>query len=354
MMIVDRVENRYNEGMNKKALLGVGALFLIIIIGFLLKNGVMLGSPPKVVPEKVYHVGILSGLDFFGTTVDGFKEGMTELGYIEGKNIIYDVQKSGIDQERYRAVTKKFVADKVDMIFVFPTEASLEAKAAVAGTDIPVVFVANIEGVNLIESIREPGNNITGVSLAGPDVAVRRLEMLHELAPHATKFFVPFLKGYPIIPPELAVLEPAAKALGVTLEEFPAASPDEIATKLASLGSVKGAKVGAIFMIVEPLTLDPNIFPLLGKFAAEQHIPLGGAYVTMGGYTSVFGIFPENIAFGKQAAALANKIFKGVPAGSIPVVTAEPKSYLNYDLAQTLGLTMTEEFLTKVDHIIRK
>ncbi len=151
----------------------------IMLIGavliFLLLNGCVL-------KPKVYHVGILSGLDIFAQTTDGFKEKMTELGYSEGKNIIYDVQQTNIDIAAYQSILKKFVADKVDLIFVFPTEASQEAKAVIQGTDIPVVFAnAFTENTGLIKSVQEPGGNITGVRWAGPDMALKRLEIMRKL-----------------------------------------------------------------------------------------------------------------------------------------------------------------------------
>src|SRR6185436_784516 len=145
---------------------------------------------------KVYHIGILSGLDFFATTTDGFKAEMTKLGYVEGQNIVYDIQKTNFDSSREQQILDKFVADKVDLIFVFPTEASLAAKKATQGTSIPVLFAnAFIEGNDLVKSVREPGGNVTGVRFPGPDIAVKRLEILHELVPQAKRIWVPYQKG---------------------------------------------------------------------------------------------------------------------------------------------------------------
>lgn len=85
-------------------------------------------------------MGILSGLSYVAEAADGFKAKMTELGYVEGKNIIYDHQKTDFDMAAYKNILTKFVADKVDLVFVFPTEATQEAKAATQGTNIPVVL----------------------------------------------------------------------------------------------------------------------------------------------------------------------------------------------------------------------
>ncbi len=123
---------------------------------------------------RVYHIGILSGLDFFADSVTGFKARLAELGYVEGQNIVYDLHKTNEEPVAEQKILKQFVDDKVDLIFVFPTEPALEAKAAAQGTNIPVLFAnANIEGVDLVDNVREPGGNITGVRYPGPDLTVR-------------------------------------------------------------------------------------------------------------------------------------------------------------------------------------
>ncbi len=103
--------------------------------------------------EKKYHIGILSGIDFFSGITDGFKEKMTELGYIEGKNIIYNIYKAPAPVGNEIAI-KKFVDEKVDLILSFPTEAALEAKSVAKDSGIPIVF-ANVllENTNLVKSI---------------------------------------------------------------------------------------------------------------------------------------------------------------------------------------------------------
>jgi len=302
--------------------------------------------------QKVYHVGILSGFDYFYTITDGFKEKMAELGYTEGKNIFYDVQKTNVDIAAYRAILKKFVADKVDLIFVFPTEASMEAKSVTQGTGIPVVF-ANVftEGTNLVNSIREPGGNMTGVRWPGPDLALERFEIMHELLPLAKKMWVPYLK-YPTVNSQLETLRQTFKAAGVTMIEIPVTNAAEIESAMKKQAQLTGPP-DAILTIVEPLANMPDAFVIMAEFADKYKIPIGGAYMSIKGYESVFGIIPQNIPQGRQAAFLADKILKGVPAGTIPVVSAESYFQFNYKAAKKLGLKVDEGLLSKANEIIR-
>lgn len=303
---------------------------------------------------KVYRVGILSGLDFFSPTADSFKAKMAELGYIEGQNITYDLQRTNLDPAAEEQILGKFVADKVDLIFVFPTEVSLAAKKAIQGTDIPVVFAnAFIEQGGLVKSLREPGGNTTGVRFAGPDIAIKRLEILRELAPKAKRIWVPYQKGYPNVPFQLEALRPAATTAGVTLVEAPFATPADLQADLKARAAAADIGIDAILMIPEPLTLTPDAFSAIGTFAAEHKLLVGGALMTAGSHSSVFGVMVENAAVGKQAALLADKVLKGMAAGSIPVATAENFLKINYKAAQTLNLQVPDGLLREAVEVIR-
>ena len=302
----------------------------------------------------VYRVGVLSGLDFVADITDGFKEGMAELGYVEGENIVYDVQTTNFDIAVYQSILQGFIADDVDLIFVFPTEASLEAKAATQGTDVPVVFdFALIEGMGLVDSVREPGGNITGVRYPGPDIAVRRFEIMRELAPEATRMLVPYQRGYPIVAPQLEALYPVAEAAGVTLIEVPADDGAELEAELQARAAAGEIGIDAILFVAEPLTVTPEGFLPLGKFAAEHKIPIGGALMAVEGYGSIFGLNVETQHSGKQAAPLADKIFRGTLAGTIPVVSAESFLQIDYGVAQELGVEVPESLLGMADEVIQ-
>ncbi|MFL7795205.1 MAG: ABC transporter substrate-binding protein [Anaerolineae bacterium] len=295
---------------------------------------------------KVYRVGILSGLDFFVDTADGFKDKMTELGYVEGENITYDLQKTNFDPEAEQRILEKFIADEVDLIVVFPTEVVLAAKSATQGTDIPVLFAqAFTEGVDLVESLREPGGNITGVRYPGPDLAVKALEILVEVAPQAERVWVPYLQGYPSVPGQLEAMRSAAASLGVTLVEVPVTSTADLEADLQARAQSDDLGIDAMMTIYEPVATWPDAAAVITKFAVEHQLPLGNQ--------SAFRIVVDNVAVGKQAAPLADKILKGTPAGTIPVVSAEPILKIEYTAALEQGLTVPEELLHRADVIER-
>jgi len=328
-------------------------VIIILIVVLLVGIGVYFLLLPEK-EEKVYRVGILSGLEYIAEAADGFKDGMTELGYLEGENIVYDHQRTDFDMVEYRRVLNKFVEDGVDLIFVFPTEASQEAKAATQGTNIPVVFtVANIEGTGLVESVSKPGGNITGVRYPGPDIALQRFEIMQELAPEAKRYWIPYQRGYPIVTSQLEALYPVAEAAGITLIEAPADNAVEVQALLNERAIATDIGIDTILALAEPLYVTPDAFLVMCKFAVEHEIPDAGALMEIEGCASLFGVHIHNFNTGKQVAPIADKILRGIPVGTIPVVSAEPYFQFNYKAAQELGLEVPEGLLERADEIIR-
>lgn len=322
--------------------------FLLILAVGLAAGACTDGQPP------VPRVGILCGLDVFASTADGFKARMTELGYVEGRTIVYDHQKTNFDAAAEERILRRFVAEKVDAILVFPSEVAVAAKHFTQGTSIPVVFCqTNIEGTGLVSSIPEPGGNITGVRYPGPDLALKRFEILHELAPAAKRIWVPYTKSSPIVPAQLAVLRPAAALEGISLVESPADSAADLLGDLEARSRSADPGVDAVLFISEPLARTPAVFPHIGRFADCFRIPIGGVLYSLEGYSTVFGVATDNIAVGRLAANQVHKVLSGIAPGTIPVVSAESFFQLNYRVARELGLEVSAGLLRQANEVIR-
>ena len=326
-----------------------------LLVTLLLMFGIFWSGCSKKTPnEKVYHVGILCGLDYIAVIPDSFKAKMTELGYIEGRNIVYSVQRTNFEPVKEKQILRQFVEDKVDLIFTFPTEVSMAAKATTKGTKVPVIFaIANIEGTGLVDSVRQPGGNITGVRYPGPDLAIKRFEVMRELVPDARRMWIPYQRGYPIVKSQMEVLHPAAAAAGIILIEFPADDAAEIQAELDARKKLDDIGFDLILFIPEPLSCTDDAFEVMGRFAYEHKMPIGGILIQVGGYGSLFGINVDVPKTAQQAAILADKILKGAPAGTIPVVSSESFLQINYKVAKQLGVKIPEGLLSRADEIIR-
>lgn len=325
-----------------------------MLLAWLIVATMLLSGCGAAQETKVYRVGVLCGFEFFYPAVDGFKAKMAELGYVEGENIVYDVQTTPVDVEAYRSVAEKFVADQVDLIFVFPTEASMEVKAATQGTNIPVIFdlaFTDVEGINLIDSIREPGGNITGVRFPSTEIASKRLQILLELVPDAQEVFVPYFEGYPNVPGQLDAIDTLAESAGVTLVKFGTTNPEDLQAELDRQAT--SGELDAILLLAEPISGNPAFFTLLGKYSYEHKIPVGGTLISVDGYSTIFGLLPQAYQTGEYAAVMADKIFNGTPAGTIPVITADSLFQIQVAAAQELGVTVPDGLLKQADEIIR-
>jgi putative ABC transport system substrate-binding protein len=327
---------------------------ILLVVCFITAFAFLSGCGEKAQEEKVYRVGIVSGVNIMFDIADGFKAKMTELGYVEGENIVYDLHTLNADPAGERRVVRKFVEDKVDLIVSFPTEPTIAAKAATQGTGIPVIFVmAAIEGSNLVESVSKPGGNITGSRFPGPENTVKRLEILHELVPQARRIYIIYDPNYPTVPHALEQLRPAASSWGLTLVEDQVNNPDEFKTALQKRAALDDIGVDAILIMPEVLSQTPEGFEALLTFANEHTLPLGGTFVGTVYAGAIFSYSTPNAELGVLVAPLADKILKGTPAGTIPVVTPEASLRLNYKVMQKLGLEVSEGLMSQAVEIVR-
>jgi putative tryptophan/tyrosine transport system substrate-binding protein len=304
--------------------------------------------------NKVYRVGILSGLDFFKSTIDGFKSKMKDLGYIEGENINYDIYTTNFNIGEEKRILRKLIENKPDLIFTFPTEVSISAKKEMRGSNIPLLFAnAIVEGTVLINSIKEPGGNTTGIRYPGLDISLKRFEVLHELIPKAKKILIPYQRNYPTVAAQLDLIKLKAGSLNIKLIEAPASGKEEIEEFLTRQSKTALVGINAILLIAEPLGVNPEIYIQLGRFADKHKIPICGAIMFEGKDISLFGVATENISVGKQAAILADKIFKGINPGKIPVVSAENYLRINYRVIRKFNIKISEGLLRQANEIIK-
>ncbi|MFZ6027778.1 MAG: ABC transporter substrate-binding protein [Chloroflexota bacterium] len=337
---------RINSTRNK-APLGWTVFTLLIAASLFLSS---CGAPKP----KVYHVGILSSNPSFVAISDGFKAKMTDLGYIENQNIIYVLQSPGLDPAEQQRAVKKMIDDKVDLIFTFPMPETAAAHVATQGTNMPVVFAyALLEGTNLVKNVREPGGNMTGVRYPGPEMISQRLNILHEMVPNVKRVWIGYDENSPNIPSTLDALRPTAAALGITLVEAPVTTLEEFGADLTARDQLADIGVDAIITMPDEFNTSATGFTLLSEFATKHKIPLAGGITFMAKQGALFVNTTNLSNVGALAAPLADKILKGTPAGTIPVVTPEQTLTINYLVAQELGIVVPEGLLRQANEIIR-
>jgi putative ABC transport system substrate-binding protein len=293
---------------------------------------------------KIYTVGVVNELPSMNPVVDGFKAGMTELGYVEGKNITYIYHDAtGGDPQKNDAEIKGFMDQKVSLILAVGTSPAIAAKKAVEGTGIPVVFAPVVDPVaeGLVKSINHPGGNLTGIQgvVGSPKV----LEWLLKIAPGTKSVYAPYNPADPIAVLSVKPLPDAAAKLGVELVL------DEVSSGDQELAAIKALpKDSAILFVVSP-----SLIPTWGSvldLAAELRIPTGTDLV---GDKVLFTYTSSLSQVGKQTAVLVDKVFKGTKPGDLPVETAEMSLSINLKTAQAIGLNVSDDILRQATTVVR-
>lgn len=296
----------------------------------------------KTEQEKTYSVGILNIGTFLDPVIDGFKEGMTELGYVEGENITYVYEGPAV------LTTEQLIEAEVDLIFSTTT---VDALAALEVTDsVPIIFNLTTDpvGIGLVESISSPGGNVTGVMTVLGDA--RRLELLTEMAPGIKRVLVP---NEPSRPQTVAVLEeirPVAEKLGLELVVVDAEDDESIAALQQSLPE----GIDAIFLLGSG-GANPVATPAWSVAAIEHDLPLSSEHhlMTAEGEGPLMSYGTIIYEVGKQAAGLVDAILQGRNPAETPVQTAELFLTVNLQTADAIGLEISDDMLAQANSVIR-
>ena len=293
---------------------------------------------------KTYTVGVVSYTSQLDPTVDSFKENMTKLGYTKGKNITYIYEGVPSTIEGLSTVAQGLVKRDVDLILSVTTPATLAAKQATAGTDIPVIFVPVNDPVaaGIVSSLTRPGGNITGVSFSYQEE--KRLKWLLDVVPTIKQVFIAYNPADKSSSLTVGMMKEAAAKLGVELilRETPTAE--------AVLAAIKDFPKEADAIVLPP---DGLVNRYLAEFIALR-LPISSPNVTnMTDYLLLTSYGTEQAATGKQAARLADQIFRGVKPAGLPVEVGEFFAGVNLKAAEFIGVQVSDDTLRQAQKIVR-
>jgi len=208
-------------------------------------------------PAKVARIGYLSPLsvsaDSSQRLFEAFRNGLTELGYTEGRNITIESRWAAGKYERLPSLAAELVRLKVDVIVTAGVPAILAAKKATSAIPIIMAVVVDPIATGLVASLARPGGNVTGLSAMTPELVGKQLEMLKEIAPKASWVAVLWNPANPGNPPQLRAAELAARTLGIRLQPLEARSPREIDSAFAAMSK---DEAGAVVVLLDVMFLD--------------------------------------------------------------------------------------------------
>jgi putative ABC transport system substrate-binding protein len=280
--------------------------------------------------------------------VEGFRAGMEQLGYVEGVDVTYVFAGEPLTGDELDQALAAMVEAEVDLIFTAGTPTGVAAHRATAGSDIPVVFgvIADPLKAGVMEDLREPGGNMTGVKLG--DDQSRRLQLLIQMAPAVKTILVPFNSDDSAALSAVQQIEAVAEPMGLELVLGEAATDEAVSALLAQFP----AGVDAVFLVP-----DSVVNARLSDFAAlaiERRLPVSGPSIAQveGGALMSYGFVHHEA--GAQAARIAHQVLQGVDPGSIPVENTESYLAINLVTAAAIGLSIDDGTLRQAAILLRE
>ena len=298
-------------------------------------------------PQRAHRIGVLNEAWAANhPTVEGLRAGLRELGFEEGRDVVFDIHFTQGKPEATRAAAAALVKGGVDLI-VTSNEAATQA-AKDATKKIPIVFtlVGDPVMAGLLRTIAKPGENLTGVSSLTTELAAKRLEILKTLAPATRRVWAIHHGDDPSSIEAIRRAEAAAKQLNVELLARAVYTPQQLATAL------KEIRPGDALLPPDVGTLD--IPAALLELSMSSRIPAVFSASLWVGHGGLASYGPDYHAEGVQAARLVAKILRGARAGDLPVEGADRIDLaVNLKTASLLGLAVPRKILLRADTIRR-
>ena len=320
--------------------------------------GVLAGAlavTPRAAPAqraaKVYRIGYLSASP--GTpdapTVDAFRQGLRDLGWVEGRDVVIEYRFADGHFERLPELAAELVRLKVDVIAASPTPAALAAKHATRTIPIVGMSLTDPVGLGLVASVARPGGNVTGMSYSlDPEIFGKHLALLKDVVPKVRRVAILSNPSGPAQPATIRNIQEAARSLGLQLALVEARGPGEFD---AAFATITRHNVGALFVVMDPAFIAGRArLPVL---AAKNRLP---SMFTQRIDTEAGGLMsygPSIAGINRRAASYVDKILKGGKPGDLPIEQATTfELVINLKTARALALTIPPSLLGRADQVI--
>jgi len=299
---------------------------------------------------KVYRIGFLSA----GAEVRPpklwsiFMNGLRELGWVEGKNIVFDRRYADNRLDRLPELATELVRLDVDMIVTVGTLAPLAAKRATTSIPIVMINAGDPVGSGLVASLAQPGGNVMGMSLMAPDLGGKRLELLKEALPRLSHIAIIWNAANPYSALVFDETRRAAKKLTIELESLEVRSPGDFDGALAT---TMRNRVDALVIVEDPLTF--NHLNKVAEFCADNRL---AAIYGLREFADAGGLMTygaSNADLFRRSAAFVDRILRGFKPSDLPV--QQPTKFelvINLKTAKALRLEVPPMLLARADEVI--
>jgi putative tryptophan/tyrosine transport system substrate-binding protein len=325
------------------------AKILVYVLSALILATIHLAEAQQ--PTNVPRIGILfvGSSSFYAAWIDVFRQGLKELGYIEGRNITIDYRYAEGKADRLPSLAAELVGLKVDVIVSSSTPSVLAVKKATS--TIPIVFVSISDPVasGLVDSLARPGGNSTGLTIVAVELGGKRLELLKEAVPKVTRVAFLWESANPAQAPQWREAQAAAQALRLQLQSLEVRSSNDFDSAFEA-----ALRERAQALVTTPAALLGAHLKRIVEFAAKNRLPAmygNPQFVDAGGLMSYA---PDYSAQYRRAATYVDKILKGAKPADLPV--EQPTKFefvVNLKAAKQIGLTIAPNVLARANRVIK-
>jgi putative tryptophan/tyrosine transport system substrate-binding protein len=302
--------------------------------------------------KKIPRIGFLSAVSSASiprNRIEAFQQGLRELGYVEGKNIIIEYRYADGKQDRLKEIVAELLRLKVEVIVTGGPTATRPAKEATSTIPIVMGFDNDPVASGFVDSLARPGKNITGLSTLHPEISGKQLELLKEIIPKLSRVGVPGNWTQPGNQQALRELKAAAQALGLQLQHLEIKASKDIDPVFRE--ATKG-RAEAILVLANPVIIyqQAHFIGLATKnrlpavYSQPEFVDAGGLFSYTASFTDLF----------RRAAIYVDKILKGAKPADLPV--EQPVKFefiINLKAAKQIGLTIPPNVLARADRVIR-
>ena len=335
------------SGANMNAREWLAAVCTVMLVGVIAASTTVATAQDRQRPARVGQIWFQdpAGAEPYHRA---FRDGMQELGFVDGKNVTYITRYADGNADRLPSLVAELIAAKVDVLYV---TGKAVATAKTATSTIPIVSAAFYDPVaeGFVKSLARPGGNVTGMSWQTPETSGKRLELAMEVVPGLRRIGVLFDPNDPGAVLDANAVRSAAANAGVRVAAFEVNDSRALDAKLAAIES---DKPNALILIHSPLTV--HYRERIVRFAIDQRLPLvsegrdfadAGALLTYG--PSITDMF-------RRGAGYVGKILKGAKPGDLPI--EQPTKFelvVNLKTAKALGIKIPESILLRADEVIK-
>jgi ABC-type uncharacterized transport system substrate-binding protein len=320
-----------------------GVLSILFVV-VLLAVGVIADAQQ---PKKVARIGVLrTGSPADDPNFDPFRQGLRELGYVEGKNIVIEYRYAEGKLDRLPDLVTEMLRLKPDVIVVGSTRFAEAAKRATSTIPI-VVLGGDIVGAGLVSSLARPGGNVTGLTGTSPDLSGKRLELLKDVVTKVSRVGVLWYPGRD--EDEVKQTEIAGRALGIAIQSVQVQAVKEFDSAYAAM---KRERANGVILIQGGFTLFHR--KQLAGLAAKNRLPSMCEQSTWTDDGCLMSYGPSQTDRNRRAAIYVDKILKGAKPADLPV--EQPMKFelvINLKTAKQIGLTIPQKVLARADKVIK-